>query len=178
MKNVRTIVSLFYVIPAILILLCPTATRPETTQKRIKKGPTQGPIVIKSNTFEIDNKNNMVTFTGDVDAKRDDFTVNCQKMILYYHRGPDNKGYGNEGAAIDRIIATGQVKIRQSGGGLATAEKAIYYQNDDKMVLTGNPVVKQGDDFVEGSTITLYIKDNRSVVKGSDKNKARAVLFH
>lgn len=178
MKSFRYIVSLFYIIPSILILIYPSATLPETMQMGTKKVPDAGPIVIKSNMFEIDNKRNMVTFTGEVDAKGDDFTVNCQKMILYYHRSHDKKGYGNEGAAIDKIIATGEVRIRQSDRGLATAEKAVYYQSDEKMVLTGNPVVKQGDDFVEGSTITLFLKDNRSVVKGSKKSKAKAVLFH
>jgi lipopolysaccharide export system protein LptA len=56
------------------------------------------------------------------------------------------------------------------------SEKAVYYENDEKVVLTGSPVVKQGNDFVEGSKITLYLKEKRSTVEGSEKEKVRAVL--
>ena len=45
------------------------------------------------------------------------------------------------------------------------------------MVLTGNPVVKQGNDFVEGSTITLFLKEERSIVESSEGGKVRAVIF-
>jgi lipopolysaccharide export system protein LptA len=57
------------------------------------------------------------------------------------------------------------------------AEKAVYYEDDEKVVLTGKPVVKQGNDFVEGSKITLYLKEKRSLVEGSKDQKVRAVLF-
>ena len=57
------------------------------------------------------------------------------------------------------------------------AEKAVYYQNDEKVVLTGKPVVKRGNDFVEGSKITLFLKEKRSIVEGAEDKKARAVLI-
>jgi lipopolysaccharide export system protein LptA len=53
------------------------------------------------------------------------------------------------------------------------AEKAIFYQNDEKVVLTGNPKVKQENYFVEGSRIILFLKEKRHVVEGSVK----AVIF-
>jgi lipopolysaccharide export system protein LptA len=61
-------------------------------------------------------------------------------------------------------------------GGSALAGKAVYSQNDEKVVLTGSPVVKQGDDFVEGSRITLFLRDQRSIVEGSENKKLKAVI--
>ncbi|MBW2609171.1 MAG: lipopolysaccharide transport periplasmic protein LptA [Deltaproteobacteria bacterium] len=168
--------SVLYIIP-LLMLFHPSFVLPKAPQEEILKTDTSGPIVIKSNTFEIDNKKNIVTFTGDVNARRDNLTINCQKLLLYYHNQPGIKDPEKGEMSIDRIIATGEVKIRRSDVGLATAEKAVYYQDDEKVVLTGKPVVKQGDDFVEGSMITLFLKENRSIVEGSEDNKARAVIF-
>ena len=167
---------LIYAIP-FLMLLHPSFVLSETLQKEIFKGDTTGPIIINSNTFEVDNKNNIVIFNGDVDAKRDDLTISCQKMLLYYHGQPEKQDSEKDEASIDRIIATGEVKIRQPDVGLITAEKAVYYQDSEKLVLTGKPVVKQGDDFLTGSMITLFLRDNRSIVEGSEDNKARAVIF-
>jgi lipopolysaccharide export system protein LptA len=64
--------------------------------------------------------------------------------------------------------------ITRPDRGTATAEKAVYYQDSEKIVLTGNPVVKDGDGFEGGgSTITLYLKEDRYVVEGSKDDKAR-----
>lgn len=139
-------------------------------------GGKEEPFVIKSNALEIDNEKKTVTFTGNVDARKDDWIMNCNKMILFYNELTGKGGTDSQKLRVDRIIATGAVQIRRSLGGEATAEEAVYYQADERVVLTGKPVVKQGDDFVEGSKITLFLKDNRSIVEGSEDNKVRAVI--
>jgi lipopolysaccharide export system protein LptA len=135
-----------------------------------------GAIVIKSQSLELDNQKRIVVFTGQVDAKREDMTINCEKMIVYYLDQSADKESGKIDVSIDKIVATGNVKISRPDGAFAMSEKAVYYENGQKVVLTGRPVVKQGNDFVEGSRITLYLKEERSIVEGSEKEKVRAVL--
>jgi lipopolysaccharide export system protein LptA len=143
-----------------------------------------GPMVIKSKTLELDDRVKTVTFAGNVNAKRDDFIVDCQKMVVYYRGAPEqqkeaekSKTGEEEEASIDKIVATGKVKITRSEGGVATAEKAVYYQKGEKLVLTGKPVVKQGNDFVEGDRITVFLKEDRSKVEAFEDNRVRAVIF-
>ncbi|MGD8229806.1 MAG: lipopolysaccharide transport periplasmic protein LptA [Desulfobacteraceae bacterium] len=133
-------------------------------------------IVIKSESLELDNQKRTVVFSGQVDAKREDMTINCEKMTVYYVDQSAEKESGKTDVRIDKIVATGSVKISRPDGALAMSEKAVYYENEEKVVLTGRPVVKQGNDFVEGSRITLYLKEERSIVEGSEKEKVRAVL--
>ena len=98
-------------------------------------------------------------------------------MFLYYAEQPTKKTSDNPGLKMDKIVATGKVKISRAEGGEATAEQAVYYQSDERVVLTGKPIVKQGNDFVEGDKITLFLKENRSIVEGSSERKVRAILF-
>ncbi len=161
----------------ILGLMFSSAVGSEEGPKKASAEVDTGPIVITSQTLEFDNKRKVVVFTGNVVAKREDFTINCQKMLLYYLDSQTGRVEGKEELKIDRIIATGQVKISRPDGGLAKAEKAIYYENDEKVILTGNPGVRQGTDFVEGSRITLFLKEKRSIVEGSESKKVKAVLF-
>ena len=70
-----------------------------------------------------------------------------------------------------------RVKINRDQGGMATVEKAVYYRQDEKVVLTGKPVVKQGNDFMAGDRITIFLNENRSVVESSEDKKVRAVIF-
>ena len=132
-------------------------------------------ITIVSNNLEIDDQNNQVTFTGNVYAHGNEFEITCQKLDLYYHR---QKRGNNENSKIDikKIIATGNVKILRAEGGSASAETAIYLQDEEKIVLTGNPKIKQEGDFVEGTRITLFLKEKKSVVEGSEGNQVKAVV--
>jgi len=165
---------------------------PGASGQSLKKafGDSQGqPIVIKSDSLEFDHRRKMVTFSGNVDAKRDDWTIACQKMIVYY--GEKSKestpkesmkiekiveSTQKESMKIEKIVAKGNVKITRQAGGLVTAEEATYYWDEERVVLTGKPVVQQGDDFVEGSVVTLFLKENRSLVEGSGDTRVRAVI--
>ncbi|MFH1491364.1 MAG: lipopolysaccharide transport periplasmic protein LptA [Pseudomonadota bacterium] len=163
-------------ITALLGLSIPSHGLTETSPLGIEKIGKGQPVIIKSDTLEIDNKRRIVTFEGRVEAKETDLTIKCRKMLLYYVEGKGSRGPDRSGIEIDRIVASGKVEIRRSDGGIATADEAVYYQKEEKVVLTGKPTVKQGDYFVEGSKITLFIKENRSVVEGSENMKVRAVM--
>ena len=159
-----------------LIFLAPPPVFPETPGKPGGKGDTPS-IVVKADSLEVDNKTKVVTFSGNVDAKRDDFTIYCRKMLLYYVDQQSGNSPKKMQFRIKKIMASGNVKILRTGGGMATAEEAVYYQDEEKVILTGDPIVKQGNDSIEGARITLYLKENRSVVEGSENRKVKAVLF-
>ena len=148
----------------------------ESSQKDSPKADP-GPMVIKSDSLEVDNKRKIVIFTGNVNCKRDDLVIDCQKLVVYYRNEPTKQESEEENVKVDKIVATGQVKITRPDGTTATAEKAVYHQNDEKVVLTGKPRVKQGNDFVEGTRITLFLREERSIVEGSNDRKVRAVIF-
>lgn len=134
------------------------------------------PLVITSKSLEIDNEKKTVIFLGEVNAKKDDWVIHCGKMVLYYRGDTEKGGTDAENLQVEKIVATGDVRILRSRSGEATAGEAIYYQADEKIILTEKPKVRQGDDFLEGSRITLFLKENRSVVEGSDREKVRAVI--
>jgi lipopolysaccharide export system protein LptA len=157
-------------------LLLPAIGQTQVSLQEDAQKADAGAIVIKSQSLELDNKKRIVVFSGQVDAKREDMTINCEKMIVYYLDQSAEKESGKADVKIDKIVATGKVKISRPDGALAMSEKAVYYENEEKVVLTGRPVVKQGNDFVEGSRITLYLREERSIVEGSEKEKVRAVL--
>ncbi len=126
------------------------------------------PIVINSNRLEIDDELKMITFTGNVVARKEDLKVKCNKMVVYYTKN----------SRIEKIVFIGNVRIyRGQQGGIATSNRAIYYQDQEKLILTENPRVRQGKDFVEGDRIIIYLKQNRSIVESSKNKPVKAVIF-
>lgn len=70
--------------------------------------------------------------------------------------------------SVNRVEAIGeahQVKIKYENGN-ATCQKAVYFADGEKVVLTGEPVAWEKGTRVSGRQITLYLAEERSVVEG------------
>jgi len=131
------------------------------------KGAQQAPIVVTSERMESNDTNKTVVFLGNVIAEKGDVTIYSDRMEVYSNK---------ETNKISRIVADGHVRIVQQGGKNATGEHAVYYDDEQKVVLTGNPKAWQGENVVTGTEITSYLKENRSVVQGSPQTRVRAVI--
>jgi lipopolysaccharide export system protein LptA len=70
--------------------------------------------------------------------------------------------------SVSMIEATGRVRIEKAEG-RATCQKAVYYQKEEKIVLTGDPVAWQKGTRVTGKQITMYLAEERSVVEGGSR---------
>ena len=104
--------------------------------------------------------------------------INCRELTVTYTEGASEKKSGSSGSyRIDRIVGKGDVKITRKKGGIAKADKAVYIHEGERLLLSGNPVIQSGNDIVEGDRITLFLKENRSVVESSGSKKVKAVIF-
>lgn len=138
----------------------------------------KGAIHIKSDLMEVLDQKGTVVFTGHVVATRDDMIIDADRLEVFYSKqeqhAPKADQTGNK--AIDRIVATGHVRITK-GGKVATGEKAIYEKQAEKITLVGSAQVWDGPNRVKGDTITMFLNENRSVVQGGGKGKVEAVVY-
>jgi lipopolysaccharide export system protein LptA len=140
----------------------------DTSQEK-KGGPSFGgsnlPVNIHSDSLEYDNKQNRVAFNGHVVARQGDMVIFADAMRVTY----ESKG------KLKQIEAQGGVKIIQ-GDRIATGDTIVFYNDQQKIVLTGNPRVWQGDNVINGEKITVFIKEERSIVEGSTGNRVSATI--
>ena len=167
----------FNIIILIVFLLIPQTNSFSQESKAFSKPSTENPIMIHSNTLELDQEKKLVVFEGKVQAKTEGMVIDCQKMLVYYLGSPTEKETNVESNRIDRIIALGDVIINRFDGGIARAGKAVFFNNEEKVVLTDNPFVQQGSDYVEGHRIIIFLNENRSIVEGNEKKRVKATIF-
>ncbi len=167
----------FSVIISFIFLVPPQINSFSQENKPSKKVSSANPIIIYSNTLEVDQQKKLIVFKGKVRAKREDMAVDCQEMIVYYLANPTKNESNVDSSRIEKIIALGNVTIDFSDGGVARAGKAVFYQNEEKVVLTKNPSIKQGPDFVEGHRIIMFLNENRSIIEGSKTKRVKATIF-
>lgn len=177
MKNRGFPYIFIYILP-LLPLLYSNPVFPETTPNKMVVGDATESIEISSdNGFEIDNKRHVVTFIGNVEAVKDDINIKCQRLELFYENlSGNNDTEVEDNVKILEIVAMEDVRISRPDGGLATAEKAVYNKKDEKVVLTGNPAVKEDTGLIEGCIITLLLKEEKFLVEACGENKVKAIL--
>ena len=89
-------------------------------------------------------------------------------MIVTFKKGAQEGNSQTEGGTmsqVDRIEASGKVVIDKSDG-KATCGRAFYYKDEEKLVLTESPVAWQDGTKVEGAKMTMFLKEERSIVEG------------
>ena len=176
MRIPRSIFS-FNIIISFVFLLFPQIIAFSQESKASNKLSTKSPITIRSNTLAFDQEKKLVVFEGKVRAETEGMVIDCQKMLVYYLDSPTEKETNAELNRIDKIIALGDVIINRFDGGMARAGKAVFYQNEEKVVLTENPFVQQGPDYVEGQRIIIFLNESRSIVEGNEKKRVKATIF-
>jgi lipopolysaccharide export system protein LptA len=117
---------------------------------------SRAPIDIVSDTVEANQKESTVTFKGNVVAKQEDITLYANTLIVYYEA---------ETKRLKDITAIGNVKIVQLDR-RATGQKATFYQEENKVILDGDAVVREGDNEIRGERVIFYVDEERSIVEG------------
>ena len=89
-------------------------------------------------------------------------------MVVTFKKNAQAGSRQTEGGTthqVDRIEASGNVVIEKSDG-KATCGRALYDKDEDKLVLTESPVAWQGGTKIKGSQMTMFLKEERSIVEG------------
>jgi lipopolysaccharide export system protein LptA len=125
------------------------------------------PIDVTADRLSADSARNTVTFEGNVVARQADVTLYADRIQADYSR---------EAGAIDRIEANGNVRFVQTDRE-ARSPQATFHNLEQRVVLSGGATLKQGQNTVKGETVTIFLRENRSVVTGGkDGGRVQAVI--
>lgn len=125
------------------------------------------PIRVTADRLEADEGTKRMTFVGNVVARQGDVVIYAQEIALFTE---------TESREVERVEALGDVRIIQ-GTRIATGQKGVFYRLEGRFVLTGSPRIHQGDDFIEGDEITVFLDEERSIVRSGDGSRVNAI-FH
>ena len=168
-----------------------------TADKPVSKQASVDPVstTITSRTMTVNNQENTAIFDGSVVLTRGPLVVYSDHMVVTFHgsgngaeprtsagtpKPQNNLGVNKQTSrgreptptvsdrSIRMLEATGRVKIEKEDG-RATCRKAVYYEAEKKIVLTGDPVAWQKGTRVSGKRIIMFLDEDRSVVEGDSQ---------
>ena len=130
--------------------------------ERLQQSDCQGPeaaLDVTSEQMTFDRDTHTFIFKQNVRVKRCSLTIDCDHLRVV--RDVDE-------SRIKHVVATGNVRF-QDGTRHAVAERADYYEADQKLVLVGNPRAWDSNEQNEltGDEIIVFLEEERIVVKGA-----------
>jgi lipopolysaccharide export system protein LptA len=163
-------VILFLGLAGALMVGAATPTKEEGKKKSSSTGfefNKKDPIYITSDWMEVDQKKSTITYKGRVVTVQADMTMRSETLTAYYD--PEMK-------QMKQIVAEGKVNATQ-GNRVATGEKAVFDDKEKTVTLTGNPVMRQGNNQVSGIKVIYFTEQDRAIAEGDEKIRVRATIF-
>lgn len=153
--------SLLLNISFLLFILSPSMAEDASnlTEKEIK---LDQPLQITSKKMVVNNQEKVMTFEGEVKVVKGDLTMTSNRVKVYFK----NKSVSLNRQEVSLIEAEGNVHLIR-GNREAKADRAEYRQDEETVVLTGSPEGWDNQYKVSGSKMTIFLKEDRSIVEES-----------
>ena len=126
------------------------------------------PVNVDADKLESDQKQGLVIFTGNVIAQHNGSTQYADRMEVYLDSASNR---------VLRTVSTGSVKIITRDCRTGTAQRAEFYDAEQRVVLIGDARVWQDENVVTGDRITIYLAEDRSVVEAGPQSRVKGVFY-
>lgn len=136
------------------------------------------PTTIVSQNLDMQSTDNesVFVFTGLVIAKGNNITLTCDRLEAVTSRDKKDLAQDKDKTSLGQVgkfkslLATGRVRIEQ-GDRVATCGRAEVLPGEERINLTEDPMVRDGESTVVGERIILLRGERRAIVE-----KARITL--
>jgi lipopolysaccharide export system protein LptA len=163
------------------MFLCADGTCAENRKGDLLVDQNQ-PIQIVSDRLDYYSEKKLVVFSGNAVATQGNKVIKSDNLFLYYKNRPQDKGVAEAAARlgktgdIDRVEAKGHVTITE-GNRIVTGNDAVYYQDTQKIVMTGSAVMREGDNIIRGDKIVVLLNENRGIVESEANKRVTATIY-
>lgn len=123
----------------------------------------KAPIEISADDLVLDQEKSLATFTGNVQAVQDKYTLKSTKMVVHYLPKQQQK----TGNSISKIEVFGNVEL-VSPGEKALGDNGVYDVASSQLQLNGNVKLSKNNNMVQGSKLVYNLETGQSILSGGN----------
>jgi lipopolysaccharide export system protein LptA len=131
--------------------------RADTLLQKVEGEASESPVTITSQKVDFSNKKQEAIYSGEVKVVKGEMTLTADTIKVLFLRADQG---------VKLIEAYGQVRIWWKDR-YAEAEKGVYDDQNQTLILTGSPKTWQNENIVKGERISYDLAEDRVVVEGS-----------
>ncbi|ESQ80765.1 lipopolysaccharide transport periplasmic protein LptA [Asticcacaulis sp. YBE204] len=137
---------------------------------------SEKPVAYGADTMDADSNKHTVNFVGRVEFLQDDSRLRADGVRVNYAQNPTTGKWDD----VSSVEANGNVYY-VTGDQVMTGAKAVYTKSTDTLVLTGDVVLKQGQNVMQGSRLVYNVGAGKSTMDGAptggSKGRVRGVFY-
>lgn len=122
---------------------------------------TKSPLNIKSDTLELNSKDHIFIYKGNVELTRDDMKVNSKRL----------EGRYDEENRMQTVLCIGDVVITKGPSIKATSNRALYKVASSIVELTEGPELYRDGNILIADKVTIFLNEERSEAEGNVRVK-------
>lgn len=139
------------------------------------------PVKIEANSLEVRDKDKTAVFSGNVVVIQGDTTMRCRELIVHYEGGmiaadpkAPKKQQNAPAQRIRKLEANGGVIVTATDQ-RATGDRGVFEMQTNVVTLTGNVVVTQGPNVMQGDKLVVDLTSGRSRLDAVKKGGSQRV---
>jgi len=130
-------------------------------------------IQVLANKLEGNYNSLQVTFVGNVVCKQGERVMVSDSLKITYKNSSNEANATKE---LEKMEAFGNVCFFY-GAKTATGDAAVYFADEQKIVLTGAPTMWDGKNCIRGTKITFYVDSEEGTVEGNSTTRVSAIIY-
>ncbi len=146
-----------------LILLCLISTCPLNASPLSSN--TSSPIDITSNNLEVDDANNIATFTGNVKVLQGSTKIDSEKMFVHFRQDKEKKS-----KSVYLIKFTGGVLLKNENDETASGKYGNYNLDNNTITIFENVILTQDKNILQGDKLIYDLVNGKTKIT-SNKNE-------
>lgn len=120
------------------------------------------PIQIEADRLEVREKDKVAIYAGNVRVRQGETVLKTAQLRVFY---TGEAAGATPGSSVSRIEASNRVVV-QSGSQTASGDAAVFEMASDRVTLTGNVVLTEGENIVRGQKLVVDLKSRKARMEG------------
>ena len=134
------------------------------------------PTRITSQKLIYNQASKEVEFYGDVHVVRSDFELWCKSMSVFLAEETPSGDRTRENPGIEKIVARDEVRLKMQER-LSHSDQAVYEAAAQRLILTGDVLLKEGLNEIQGEKVIFYLDEERSEIFSSEGKRVNAIFY-
>lgn len=122
---------------------------------------SEGPLFIKSDNLNLDSKQRIFTYEGNVEVTRGDVRITADRVIGKY----DDKNQ------IQTVVCENNVVLTRGEDMRAISNRAVYRLASATIILTEGPELAREGNVLAADKITVFVNEDKSEAEGNVRVK-------
>lgn len=132
---------------------------------------SSAPFMVNADRVEFEEPRGLISYIGRAEGIQGENRLRADRFDVYYNRSGDESSAVTSMSGLNRIEVTGDVYF-VTPEQVVRGDRAVYTAANDTLVVNGDVILRQGENVMTGSSLSINIGSGRAHMEGAPAGNA------